>query len=163
MIAAVGTDMAMNLRTRLLLMLGGIAGTALWAAQQRLDKRALHRGYDDVELLGRFVYPWDERWVPAGWAMHLANGAAFGLAYSELLRRLPEGTSPRAAAMAMAQVENVGLYPIAAIVDRVHPARGDISKAFGGREFAQATWRHAILGAVLGEVASRATRPVSRR
>jgi hypothetical protein len=139
-------------------MLGGAAGAALWAAQMPADKRVASRGYDDVELLGRLVYPWDERWRPTGWLIHVANGAAFGLAYSELLRHLPEDVSPRASAQAMAQVENFGLYPLAAVLDRVHPARGDIAKSFGGRELAQATWRHALLGVVLGEVAARAVR-----
>jgi hypothetical protein len=147
-----------RLRRRLVLALAGAAGAALWAAQQPLDKRAIGRGYDDVELLGRLVHPWDERWVPAGWAMHLANGAMFGLAYSELERHLPDGVSPRRSAMAMAQAENFGLYPLAALLDRVHPARGDIAPAFGPRELVQATWRHALLGVVLGEVAARTRR-----
>jgi hypothetical protein len=34
----------------------------------------------------------------------------------------------------------------------VHPARGEIAPAFGRRQLAQATWRHALLGVVLGEV-----------
>ena len=148
----------MRLRRRLLLALAGAAGAAIWAAQQPYDKRALGRGYDDVELLGRLVYPWDERWVPAGWAMHVVNGAVFGLAYSELERRLPDDVSPRVAALGMAQAENFGLYPLAALLDRVHPARGDIAPAFGPRELLQATWRHALLGVVLGEVAARTRR-----
>ena len=148
----------MSLRRRILLALAGAAGAALWAAQQPIDKRAIGRGYDDVELLGRLVYPWDARWVPAGWAMHVLNGAAFGLAYSELERHLSDDVSPRASAMAMAQAENFGLYTLAALLDRVHPARGDIAPAFGRLELVQATWRHALLGVVLGEVATRTRR-----
>lgn len=136
-------------------MAGGAAGTALWAALQPLDQRLLRRGYDDIELLGRAVRPDGPGWRRAGWALHMANGALFGLAYSELLRRVPRHVSPRASAQAMAQAENFGLYPLAALVDRIHPARGEIAPAFGGRELVQATWRHAILGVVLGEVAAR--------
>jgi hypothetical protein len=58
----------------------------------------------------------------------------------------------------MAQAENFGLYPLAALLDRVHPARGDIAHAFGARQLLQATWRHALLGVVLGEVAARTSR-----
>lgn len=148
----------MQLRRRLVLALAGAAGAALWAAQQPLDKRIMRRGYDDVELLGRLVYPRDARWVPAGWAMHVVNGAVFGIAYSELERRLPHDVSPRVSAQALAQAENFGLYPLAALLDRVHPARGDIAPAFGPRELLQATWRHSLLGVVLGEVAARAKR-----
>ena len=139
-------------------MLGGALGAAIWAAQQPLDKRIARRGYDDVELLGRLVRPDGDGARPIGWAMHLANGAAFGLAYAELARRLPEDVSPRVSAQALAQAENFGLYPLAAVLDRVHPARGEIAPAFGARQLAQATWRHAILGVVLGELAARVAR-----
>ena len=138
------------------LALAGALGAAVWAAQQPLDQRVSRSGYDDVELLGRLVRP-DGGWRLAGWAMHLANGAAFGVAFAELRRRVP-ALPPRAAAQGMAQLENFGLYPLAALVDRHHPARGDIAPAFGRRQLAQATWRHAILGIVLGAAASRIER-----
>jgi len=128
-------------------------GAAVWAAQQPLDKRVLRSGYDDVELLGRSVLP-HGRWRAPGWVLHLLNGALFGAAFAELRRRWPAG-SPRVAAQAMAQAENFGLYPLAAIVDRRHPARDELAPAFGRRQLVQATWRHAILGIVLGEAAHR--------
>ena len=49
-----------------------------------------------------------------------------------------------------------GLYPLAAVVDRVHPARDSMPPAFGVRQLGQATWRHAILGVALGIAGARA-------
>lgn len=135
--------------------MAGALGAALWAAQQPIDKRVLRVGYDDVELLGRAVRPEPgANWQPVGWAMHVANGAVFGLAYSELRRRSPR-ISPMVSAPAMALAEHLALYPLSIIVDRHHPARPDLPRTFGGREFAAATWRHAILGVVLGALGAR--------
>ncbi len=144
-------------RTRLLLAAAGAAGAAIWALQQPFDKKLLRAGYDDVELLGRAL-PIQRGWYGAGLAIHCLNGAAFGLAYSELARRTP-GVAPAASAMAMAMAENAGLFPLAALVDRFHPARDQLAPVFGTRQFAQATWRHAILGAVLGLAAERLLSP----
>jgi hypothetical protein len=37
------------------------------------------------------------------------------------------------------------------LVERYHPARGDLPKLWGSpRALAQATWRHALFGVVLG-------------
>jgi hypothetical protein len=51
-------------------------------------------------------------------------------------------------------VEHVALFPLGAIVDRRHPARGEagVQQVFGARAFAQATWRHVLFGAVLGRL-----------
>jgi hypothetical protein len=148
-----------DLRTRLLLAGAGALGALAWALQQPLDKRALRCGYDDVELLGRWL-PVERGWYGPGLALHVANGAAFGLAYSELARRTPS-VRPAASAMAMALVEHATLFPLGALVDRHHPAREQLAPIFGARQFAQATWRHAILGAVLGVVAERVLHPTS--
>ncbi len=144
----------MPFRTRLLLAAAGGVGAAIWALQQPLDKRVFRAGYDDVELLGKLM-PIERGWRSLGLAAHVGNGAAFGLAYSEVLRRTP-GMRPMVSAQLMAQAENFGLYPLAAVVDRYHPARDELPPAFGLRQLGQATWRHALFGAVLGIAAERA-------
>jgi hypothetical protein len=56
----------------------------------------------------------------------------------------------------MAVAEHVALYPLCYIVDRYHPARGEpgIPRLLTNpRAFAQATWRHTLFGAVLGQLA----------
>ena len=79
--------------------------------------------------------------------MHLANGAAAGIAF----RR--SGLRGAKAGIALAQLESAALWPGMAVVDRYHPDRR--SGAWppllrNPRVFAQEVAAHAIFGAVLG-------------
>ena len=131
---------------------GGLAA-ALWAAQQPLDKRVFGSSYDDVELLGKGVTRGSE-WPAIGLAMHLANGAAFGALYSQL-RPFLFGP-PVARALTLALAENFGSWPLVRLTDRHHPAKGDLPALAGNRRaLAQATWRHALFGAVVGVLEHR--------
>ena len=128
--------------------LAGAVGAAAWAAQQPLDKRLFGSEYDDVELLGRLVTR--DRWWPLpGLALHITNGALFGAAYALARPFLPGPGWARG--LLAAQFENFGLWPLAGFIDRYHPAREQLSRLGGNRRaLAQATWRHAIFGLVLG-------------
>jgi hypothetical protein len=55
----------------------------------------------------------------------------------------------------MALAEHVALFPLSALVDRYHPARGTrlVPKLMTTRAFGQATLRHAVFGVVLGRLA----------
>jgi hypothetical protein len=132
--------------------LAGAAAAMAWAAVEPLDRRLFRHDYSDVALLGKAVTR--SRWWPvAGLAIHAANGAGFGLAFHELRART--GAEPRRLAFEMAMVENVALYPLALVVDRRHPARGEpgLAPLATPRGFAQATARHALFGYVLGRCA----------
>jgi len=131
----------------------GAVAAAVWAAQQPLDKRVFGSDYDDVQLLGKLVAR-DSRWLPAGLAIHVANGAAFGAAYSLLRPLVP--APPVVTGVAAGLTEHVALWPLGRLVDRHHPARSEL-EALGGnrRAFAQATWRHLVFGLVLGMVERR--------
>jgi hypothetical protein len=135
---------------------GAVAGAvaaAVWALQQPLDKRLFGCEYDDVELLGRAVVSGDT-WYPAGLALHMVNGALFGATYSNLAPALP--LSPTLRGPAAALTEHAALWPLGALSDRFHPARGDLPRLMGNRRaFAQATWRHLLFGVVLGELERR--------
>ena len=126
----------------------GACAAVVWAAAEPIDRKLLRNDYSDVALLGKAVTR-SRVWPVIGLAMHAANGAVFGLAYHELRRR--RDTS----AVRLAIMEHVALFPIGAIVDRRHPARGQagVRNVFGARAFAQATWRHLLFGAVLGRLA----------
>jgi hypothetical protein len=131
----------------------GAAAAAVWAAQEPLDQRVLGYGYSDVAVLGKAVTR-GAHWRTIGWAVHMANGAAFGLAFHEARARTD--TAPRRLAVAMALGEHIALYPLTALVDRFHPARGEPGippLLTSPRAFAQATWRHALFGLVLGRLA----------
>ena len=131
----------------------GATAATLWALQEPIDQRLLRCDYSDVALLGKAVTR-GRGWRAAGLALHALNGALFGLAFHEARRTLP--TEPRRLALGMALAEHVALYPLSYFVDRFHPARGEpgIPRLLTNpRAFAQATWRHAVFGAVLGRLA----------
>jgi hypothetical protein len=131
---------------------GAVAAT-IWSALEPLDKRLFRCDYSDLAVLGKAVTR-GRGWLPAGLAMHAANGAIFGLAYDFARRRSPLGD--RQTALAMALAEHLALYPLCGLVDRYHPARGEPGippLLTNGRAFAQATARHALFGLALGLLA----------
>lgn len=131
---------------------GAVAALA-WAALQPLDKAVTGSRYDDVELLGKAVTR-GSSWPLAGVAMHAANGALFGAAYAHLRPFLPGPPALRGVVCGVA--EHVALWPLVRLVDRVHPARSELEPLSGNtRAYAQAAWRHAVFGAILGEVEHR--------
>jgi hypothetical protein len=131
----------------------GAAAATVWGALEPLDQRLLGYGYSDIALLGKAVTR-GPRWRAAGFGLHAANGALFGLAYERLRRTAPAG--PQRLAIGMALAEHLALYPLNALVDRFHPARGEPGVPpllTSPRAFAQATWRHLVFGALLGRLA----------
>jgi hypothetical protein len=131
----------------------GAVAAAVWAVQQPADKLAFSSRYDDVELLGRAITRGDG-WYPAGFAMHMGNGAVFGAVYANVAPALPLPAPLRGPAVAL--LEHVALWPLGAVVDRFHPARKELPQLTGNRvAFAQATWRHLLFGLVLGELERR--------
>jgi hypothetical protein len=130
----------------------GAVAAVVWGAQEPLDQRVFHCDYSDVALLGKAVSR--THWRSVGFAAHAVNGAVFGLIYGAVRRRVPLGPSRLAVGMALA--EHAALYPLSYLVDRYHPARGEPGippLLTNPRAFAQATWRHALFGWVLGRLA----------
>src|SRR3954469_16001260 len=100
---------------------GAIAGslaTAVWAAQQPLDKRVFDCEYDDVELLGKLVTR-NREWPLIGLAIHMANGALFGAAYAQARPCVP--APPVAAGVFAGMAEHLASWPLVGVVDRHHP------------------------------------------
>jgi hypothetical protein len=139
--------------------LAGATAAAVWAAQQPLDQRVFDVAYDDVELLGRFVTDGRASY-PVGLAMHLVNGAVFGAIYANAARALPIPPVLRGPLAGLA--EHLATWPGTAALSRIHPASAELPVLWGsGRAFAQATWRHLLFGAVLGELERRLNPPES--
>jgi hypothetical protein len=131
----------------------GAAAATVWGLLEPVDQRLLGCDYSDVAVLGKAITQ-GPRWRLAGFALHAANGAVFGLAFDELRRRLR--TNPRRLALGAALAEHLTLYPLCYFIDRYHPARGEPGVPpllENPRAFAQATWRHAVFGTVLGRLA----------
>jgi hypothetical protein len=130
---------------------GGVAA-AVWAAQQPLDKRVFGVGYDDAELLGRFIAP-GGRGYAAGLAAHLANGALFGAVYANVASALPGPRWLRGPLAGLA--EHLATWPATAFSASL-PGFAGLPQLWGSwPAFAQATWRHVLFGGVLGELERR--------
>ena len=131
----------------------GATAATVWGALEPLDRRALRCDYSDIAILGK-AGTRRPAWRAAGFALHAANGAIFGIAFEAVRRRTD--VDKRRLALGLALAEHVSLYPLAALVDRFHPARGQPGiprLARNPRAFTQATWRHAVFGLVLGRLA----------
>jgi hypothetical protein len=136
----------------------GVTAAAVWAAVEPVDRRIFGCRYSDVALLGKAVTR-GPRWRQVGLTLHCLNGALAGAIYFSVARRLPGGRVARGVTFAMA--EHLVSYPLTLLSDRYHPARGDddlppLSRSV--RAFAQATFRHALFGVVLGILSSRVDR-----
>jgi hypothetical protein len=130
---------------------GALAAT-VWGLAEPLDQRLLRCDYSDVALLGKAVTR--RHWRTAGFAIHAVNGATFGLVFHELRGRLRMDS--RRLALGLALTEHAALYPLCYFVDRYHPARGEPGVPLlltNPRAYVQATWRHALFGALLGRLA----------
>jgi hypothetical protein len=127
----------------------------VWAVLDPLLSRALEPRYSTARLLGTAVVRGRSA-TPAGVAIHLANGAAAGAAFGALrLRGVRTG-------LAAASGEHLALWPLMAVLDRVHPARrsGALPPlATSARVFAHETAGHAVFGLVLGALTGAAPRP----
>ena len=114
----------------------GSVAAVVWGLQEPLDQRVFGCDYSDVLFLGR-----GHRSV--GFVVHAANGALFGLALDVVRRRVD--LDQRRLALALAIGEHLALWPFISLVDR--------SLVTSPRAFAQATYRHALFGLVLGRLA----------
>ncbi len=122
----------------------------MWAAQEPLDQLVFGVAYSDTELLARPAG--GSR--PAGWAIHLANGALFGAAYALVAQRIPGPGVAKGAAAGMA--ENLATWPLTRFLPSVD--------LWGNRRaFWQAVWRHLLFGALLGVLEERLRRGYSER
>jgi hypothetical protein len=120
---------------RLRAALAGAVAATVWGVQEPLDKRLFRCDYSDIELLGR-----GRRSV--GYVVHAVNGALFGLAFDAVRRRVD--LDQRRLAVGLALAEHIALYPLIGFVDR------DLLTS--PQAFAQATYRHALFGVILGRL-----------
>jgi hypothetical protein len=136
----------------------GAAAATVWGLLEPLDQRVFACDYSDIALLGKAVTR-GPRWRSGGFAVHALNGAIFGVVFDGARRRL--AIEPRRLALGMALAEHLLLYPLCYLVDRHHPARGEEGippLLTNPRAFAQATFRHALFGVVLGRLAGESER-----
>jgi hypothetical protein len=114
----------------------GSVAAVVWGLQEPLDRRVFGCDYSDVLFLGR-----GRRSL--GFVVHAANGALFGVAFDAVRRRVD--VDEQRLALGLALAEHLALWPFISLVDR--------SLVTSPRAFAQATYRHALFGFVLGRLA----------
>ena len=130
--------------------LAGVAAAAAWIAAEPVAGRIFGTPFTDVRALGRPIS--HRHWRAAGTAIHLANGAAAGMAFERL------GLRGWKAGVLAFQAEHLATWPLMVAVDRWHPDRR--SGAWppllrNGRVFAQEAAVHAVFGVVLGQLLPR--------
>jgi len=108
----------------------------IWGLQEPLDRRVFGCDYSDVLFLGR-----GRRSV--GFVVHALNGALFGLGFDIVRQRVD--VDERRLAVTLALAEHMVLWPFIGLVDRRLVASPNA--------FAQATYRHALFGVILGRLA----------
>ena len=126
--------------------LAGAVAAGCWAAAEPLLGRATGGYHRQARLIGGLVAA-DGSWRVAGLAIHIANGAAFGVAFDRL------GGHGVCRGVLAAEAENTLLWPLVAVLDRIHP---DVRSgawpplARNPHAAAQEVLGHAVFGAVLG-------------
>lgn len=135
----------------------GAAAAAVWAAAEPGVARLVRppAGYSDVRLLGALLTGGGRRWRAAGLGAHVVNGALFGAAFARV------GAQGWRQGLAAAQAENLALWPVMALLDRIHPDRrsGAWPPLAGHRRvFAYELAVHALFGVVLGVLSGRSPR-----
>lgn len=140
--------------------LAGTAAAAAWAAAEPAVARLVRppAGYSDVRLLGPLLPGGGTRWRAVGLAAHLANGALFGAAFARA------GAHGWRQGLAAAQAENLALWPVMALLDRVHPDRRSgawPALVRNRRVLAYEVAVHALFGVTLGALAGSGQRSKS--
>ena len=101
------------------------------------------------------MLPVGTAWRPAGIALHVANGALFGVAFQQM------GGRGWVQGLVAAELENAMLWPAMVVMDRIHPDRRTGAwppLAPNRRIFAYEVTVHAIFGLVLGLLIPRSRR-----
>jgi hypothetical protein len=131
--------------------LAGAIAAAVWIATEPITRRLAGGTHRELRLISGLLV--GKRGGNAlGLAVHLANGAAFGVAFNRL-----GGRGVRQAVVA-AQLENAILWPGMAVADRVHPdvRSGRWPRLFSDRgTIVQEIGGHLVFGVVLGALVRR--------
>jgi hypothetical protein len=129
----------------------GAAAAGAWAAAEPLLRSVTGGYHGQPRLIGGMAAP-DGDWRAVGMAVHLANGAMFGVAFERL------GGHGIGQGVITAEAENALLWPLVAVFDRLHPdvRSGEWPPLLRNpHAFAQEVLGHAVFGAVLGGLVRR--------
>lgn len=141
----------MSVQRTLRAAVAGAVAAGVWAAAEPVLRRATGGYHSQPRLIGALVAA-DGDWRAAGMAIHLANGAMFGVAFERL------GGAGVCGGVIAAEAENALLWPLTGVLDRLHPdvRSGEWPPLLRNpHAFAQEVLGHAVFGAVLGGLVRR--------
>ena len=124
-----------------------MTAAAAWAAAEPLAQRLFRTPFSDLRALGAPLSK--QHWQAAGLAIHLANGAAAGVAFERL------GFRGWKSGITVFEAETLATWPLMTLVDRFHPdSRSGAWPPFlrNRRVLAQELALHALFGAILGSL-----------
>jgi hypothetical protein len=129
--------------------IAGLLGGAAFAVTMRIDMAISRQPVNDFRLLAD-TGPLRRFWRITGPVTHAVNSVAIGVSYSLLEPKLPGNGWQRGLSFAL--VENMLLWPIVILLDRVHPAirEGQLPRFNRPWPFIAENIRHAVYGVVLG-------------
>jgi len=135
----------------------GVISVVAYAATMDLNRKLTGSRVDDLVLLGRPLVPRRPDLARrVGAAIHLANGAAIGVAYAALgHERLPGPSWLRG--MLFLTAENTLLYPLTALLTNRHPAvaDGQLDPYWTWPAYLESTPPHLVYGALVGPLYDR--------
>jgi hypothetical protein len=135
-------------------IIAGIAGGVAFAAVMQADIAISGRRVDDFKLLAGWGPLRDHEHI-AGPAIHLINSASLGALYALVNERLVGPGWLRG--LTFATAENLTLWPVIILLDRIHPAIGDgsLPEYNHAWPFIAESVRHLAFGLVLGALYER--------
>lgn len=138
--------------------LAGLFGALAYLMEMGFDIAITRKRTNDLRLLAGLVPGGERFWPVLGTVIHFFNGAALGVIYARVQQSLPGRGWLRG--LLFAQIENLVLWPLMILIDRVNPAIKSGSLPVYNRPlpFLQEVPRHAAYGAVLGAVFQREER-----
>jgi hypothetical protein len=128
---------------------GSIAGFAFLVAMA-IDLALFRNKTNDLRLLSGMMPGGSRLWPVLGTAMHMFNGALLGAVYAHIEHKFPGPGWLKGTVFGL--VENMFLWPIIMVLDRIHPEikRGNLEPFNRLVPFMQEVSRHIVYGAVLG-------------
>lgn len=132
-------------------LIAGLLASTAYLLEQRIDRRLLPNGYDDLLLWGGLLSRRPRRQRLWGLGVHLLLGTALAPVYAAIAPSFPR--LPRwLRGLLFAQLENAVLYPGVPLLNAVHPSVrvGELPSLLTRRYALVEIVRHAVYGAVLG-------------
>jgi hypothetical protein len=128
----------------------GAIGAVAFMLSMGVDLAITRQRTNDLRLLSGMIPGGRRLWPVIGTASHITNGIALGALFSRAHHGLPGPTWVRG--LIFAQVENLFLWPVMMVLDRIHPEikRGKLEKYNRPGPFFAEVVRHAVFGVVMG-------------